>query len=72
MLSEKRQFAEDILSSDSEVNLAELPDDELLQQGPAEMRESPGKEGAPEPDDTRRHRRRRRTHALTAQYHPAP
>jgi non-specific serine/threonine protein kinase len=31
MLSEKRQFAEDILSSDSEVNLTELPDDELLQ-----------------------------------------
>jgi non-specific serine/threonine protein kinase len=31
MLSEKRQFAEDILSSDGEVNLTELPDDELLQ-----------------------------------------
>jgi non-specific serine/threonine protein kinase len=31
MLSEKRQFAEEILSSDSEVNLTELPDDELLQ-----------------------------------------
>ena len=31
MLAEKRQFAEDILSSDSEVNLTELPDDELLQ-----------------------------------------
>jgi non-specific serine/threonine protein kinase len=31
MLAEKRQFADDILSSDSEVNLTELPDDALLQ-----------------------------------------
>ena len=30
MLVEKRQFADDILSSDSEVNLTELPDEELL------------------------------------------
>ena len=30
MLAEKRQFADDILASDSEVNLTELPDDELL------------------------------------------
>ena len=31
MLAEKRQFADDILSSDGEVNLTELPDEELLQ-----------------------------------------
>jgi SNF2 family DNA or RNA helicase len=31
LLAEKRQFADDILSSDSEVNLTELPDEELLQ-----------------------------------------
>jgi non-specific serine/threonine protein kinase len=31
LLAEKRQFADDILSSESEVNLTELPDDELLQ-----------------------------------------
>jgi superfamily II DNA or RNA helicase len=31
LLAEKRQFADDILSSDGEVNLTELPDDELLQ-----------------------------------------
>jgi non-specific serine/threonine protein kinase len=30
MLAEKQQFADDILSSDSEVNLTELPDEELL------------------------------------------
>ena len=30
-VAEKRQFADDILSSDSEVNLTELPDEELLQ-----------------------------------------
>jgi non-specific serine/threonine protein kinase len=31
LLAEKRQFADDILSSDGEVNLTELPDEELLQ-----------------------------------------
>ena len=31
MLAEKRQFADDILVGDSEVNLTELPDEELLQ-----------------------------------------
>jgi SNF2 family DNA or RNA helicase len=31
MLAEKRQFADDVLRSDSEVNLTELPDEELLQ-----------------------------------------
>lgn len=31
LLVEKRQFADDILSSDNEVNLTELTDDELLQ-----------------------------------------
>jgi len=31
LLVEKRQFADDILSSDGEVNLTELPDEELLQ-----------------------------------------
>lgn len=30
MLADKRQFAENIVSSDSEVNLTELPDEELL------------------------------------------
>lgn len=30
LLAEKRQFADDILRSDSEVNLTELPDEELL------------------------------------------
>jgi len=30
MLADKRHFAEDILNSDNEVNLTELPDDELL------------------------------------------
>jgi non-specific serine/threonine protein kinase len=31
MIAEKRQLADEILSGDSEVNLTELPDDELLQ-----------------------------------------
>jgi superfamily II DNA or RNA helicase len=31
LLAEKRQFAEEMLSSDGEVNLTELPDNELLQ-----------------------------------------
>jgi non-specific serine/threonine protein kinase len=31
LLAEKRQFAADILRSDGEVNLTELPDEELLQ-----------------------------------------
>jgi non-specific serine/threonine protein kinase len=31
LLAEKRQFADDILGSDNEVNLTALPDDELLQ-----------------------------------------
>ncbi len=31
LIAEKRQFADDILSSDNEVNLTELPDDALLQ-----------------------------------------
>jgi non-specific serine/threonine protein kinase len=31
LLTDKRQFADDLLSSDSEVNLTELPDEELLQ-----------------------------------------
>jgi non-specific serine/threonine protein kinase len=31
LLAEKLQFADDILSSDGEVNLTELPDEELLQ-----------------------------------------
>jgi non-specific serine/threonine protein kinase len=31
MIAEKRQLADEILSCDSEVNLTELPDDELLQ-----------------------------------------
>lgn len=30
MLADKRQFAENIVSSDSEINLTELPDEELL------------------------------------------